>query len=85
MPTADELLDGAGPDLRMRWNRHGLELTDIRATTTDEIAASGSSWAKRLLAPGVRDRRAVSLTLRRAGRHADSDDAGYSACGHPAD
>lgn len=66
IPAADELLDGAGPDLRRRWNRYGLELTDIRAATAGEIAASGSSWAKRLLATGVRDRRAVRLTLRRA-------------------
>jgi 16S rRNA (adenine(1408)-N(1))-methyltransferase len=31
--------------------RHGLVLTDLREATAEEIAASGSSWAKRLRAP----------------------------------
>ncbi len=32
------------------YERHGLELLDIRPATRDEVAASQSSWAKRLRA-----------------------------------
>jgi 16S rRNA (adenine(1408)-N(1))-methyltransferase len=43
--------------LAARWGRHGVELIDLRRATDEEIAASGSTWAKRLLASGTgRDR-----------------------------
>ena len=34
--------------------RHGLGLLAMRAATPDEVAASGSSWAKRLRAAATR-------------------------------
>jgi 16S rRNA (adenine(1408)-N(1))-methyltransferase len=49
-------------DLQARYARHGLRLTDQRPATPDEIAASGSSWAKRLRAGAARP-----VTLLRAG------------------
>jgi 16S rRNA (adenine(1408)-N(1))-methyltransferase len=36
--------------LRRRWRDHGLTVCDLRPTTTEEIAATGSTWAKRLAA-----------------------------------
>jgi 16S rRNA (adenine(1408)-N(1))-methyltransferase len=36
------------------WARHGLELVEARPATPDEVAASGSSWAKRLRAGSAR-------------------------------
>ena len=34
--------------------RHGLELVEARPATAEEVAASGSSWAKRLRAGEAR-------------------------------
>jgi 16S rRNA (adenine(1408)-N(1))-methyltransferase len=45
--------------------RHGLELVEMRLATAEEVAAAGSSWAKRLRAG--RDRPVTRLRLR-AGR-----------------
>jgi 16S rRNA (adenine(1408)-N(1))-methyltransferase len=53
MPTAADLLDGAGPALAARWAAHGLTVDRLRTATAGEIATSGSSWAKRLLAGGA--------------------------------
>jgi 16S rRNA (adenine(1408)-N(1))-methyltransferase len=64
LPTTAELLDGAAPALGSRWRAHGLSLAGVREATPAEVAESGSSWAKRLLAGG--DRRVARLTLRRA-------------------
>jgi 16S rRNA (adenine(1408)-N(1))-methyltransferase len=37
-------------ELAAAYARHGLELVEARPATAEEIAASGSSWAKRLRA-----------------------------------
>ncbi len=42
--------------------RHGLTLVEAREATPAEVAASGSSWAKRLRAPP--DREVTLLRLR---------------------
>jgi 16S rRNA (adenine(1408)-N(1))-methyltransferase len=42
--------------------RHGLDLVEVRPATPEEVAASGSSWAKRLRAG--RDRPVTLLRLR---------------------
>ena len=42
--------DDAAPELTERWRRHGLELSAWRRATADEIAATRSSWARRLRA-----------------------------------
>jgi hypothetical protein len=55
MPAVAELSDANA--------RHGLELVDARAATREEIAATRSSWAKRLHA-GTR-RPVTLLSLRR--------------------
>ena len=36
--------------LAVAYERHGLELVEMRPATPEEVAASGSSWAKRLRA-----------------------------------
>ena len=50
-------------ELAAAYARHGLRLVEARPATADEIAASGSSWAKRLRAG-----RARPATLLRAVR-----------------
>ena len=60
LPTAADLLDGAAPALAGRWSVHGLTVGTLRAATTAEVAASGSSWAKRL-----GPRQVARFTLRR--------------------
>ncbi|HEV8699285.1 MAG TPA: hypothetical protein VGQ89_16445 [Candidatus Limnocylindrales bacterium] len=40
----------AEPAIRAAWRIAGLELTSFRAATPDEVAASGSTWARRLRA-----------------------------------
>jgi hypothetical protein len=65
VPTASELLDGAGLALADRWRPLGLRLTDLRAVAPAEVTVSGSSWARRLLADGGRGRHVVSITLSR--------------------
>jgi hypothetical protein len=46
VPAADELA--------ARYARHGLELLEARAAAADEVAATRSSWAKRLRAGSAR-------------------------------
>jgi len=46
IPAADALADA--------YARHGLELVEARPATLGEVAASGSSWAKRLRAGAER-------------------------------
>ncbi len=49
------------------WLRHGLELCEARPATDAEIAAAGSTWARRLgLRAGDPDREAYRLELRPA-------------------
>jgi 16S rRNA (adenine(1408)-N(1))-methyltransferase len=60
--------DGVPPvppwhELADAYSRHGLDLTEARPATGDEVAASRSSWAKRLRA-GV-ERPVTLLRLRR--------------------
>ena len=53
------------PDaLAQAYARHGLRLVEARAATPEEVAASGSSWAKRLRAG--RERPVSLLRLRAA-------------------
>ena len=42
-------IPGAGA-IATSYSRHGLELVELRPATAAEVAASGSSWAKRLRA-----------------------------------
>jgi 16S rRNA (adenine(1408)-N(1))-methyltransferase len=58
-------LDGeaACEALRERLSRHGLELCALRPATADAIAATGSTWARRLRAG--RERAAWCFELRR--------------------
>jgi len=49
-------------DLAERYAAHGLRLAERRPVTAEEVAASGSSWAKRLRAGAARP-----VTLLRAG------------------
>jgi 16S rRNA (adenine(1408)-N(1))-methyltransferase len=51
--------DGVPPvppaeELAAAYARHGLRLVEARAATAAEVAASGSSWAKRLQAGSAR-------------------------------
>jgi 16S rRNA (adenine(1408)-N(1))-methyltransferase len=46
------LTAAAEPQVRDAWCTVGLELTAMRPATTDEIDASGSSWARRLRSGG---------------------------------
>ncbi|HET7029179.1 MAG TPA: hypothetical protein VFI34_01605 [Candidatus Limnocylindrales bacterium] len=52
-------------DLVVRWQDHGLDVQAWRPASSDEIAAAGSSWARRLSAG--RDRAAWRLDLHRPG------------------
>jgi 16S rRNA (adenine(1408)-N(1))-methyltransferase len=49
-------------ELEAAYARQGLTLVEARPATRDEVAASGSSWAKRLRAPV--DRPVTLLRLR---------------------
>jgi len=56
---------GDGDDIGRRWGAFGLALTRFEPAPDDEIAASSSTWARRLLAgPGGPDRSVRSLELR---------------------
>lgn len=60
--------DGVPPlppchELAAAYSRHGLDLVEARPATAEEVAASRSSWAKRLRAG--RDRPVTLLRLRR--------------------
>ena len=61
--TIEPLTDVDGGAIAERWAIHGLDLLAFQQATTDEIAASGSSWARRLGAG--RDRRVWRLDLAR--------------------
>jgi 16S rRNA (adenine(1408)-N(1))-methyltransferase len=52
----------SGASLTSVYERHGLELLELRPARPEEVAASGSSWAKRLRAG--RDRPVTMLRLR---------------------
>jgi 16S rRNA (adenine(1408)-N(1))-methyltransferase len=54
----------ASASLAPVYERHGLDLVEMRAATPEEVAASGSSWAKRLRAGRERP---VTLMRLRAG------------------
>ena len=59
--------DGVPPiplhdDLQAVYARHGLELVEVRPATAGEVAASGSTWAKRLKAG--RERPVTRLAMR---------------------
>jgi 16S rRNA (adenine(1408)-N(1))-methyltransferase len=64
-----ELHDGLAGALETNWSGHGLCVVSWRPATTDELLATGSSWARRLgLAAGRGDRdgrRAWRLGLER--------------------
>ena len=53
-------------ELAAAYARHGLELREARPATLAEVAASGSSWAKRLRAGAARP--VTRLAVRRAER-----------------
>ena len=55
----------AAAELATAYARHGLELVEARPATGAEVAASGSSWAKRLRAGSARP---VTLLRLRAAR-----------------
>jgi 16S rRNA (adenine(1408)-N(1))-methyltransferase len=61
-------------DLAAAYARHGLRLVEARPATAAEVAASGSSWAKRLRAG--RDRPVTLLRLIATGAEAATDDRG---------
>jgi 16S rRNA (adenine(1408)-N(1))-methyltransferase len=61
LPRLDAL--DACEQLRERWQSHGLEVCDLRPATAAEIAATGSTWARRLRAG--RERPAWRIELRR--------------------
>jgi 16S rRNA (adenine(1408)-N(1))-methyltransferase len=67
--------DTPAAELAARWCRHGLQLAAWRPATESEIAATGSSWARRLRAG--RDRSVWQLELVRPARPESS--AGASA------
>jgi 16S rRNA (adenine(1408)-N(1))-methyltransferase len=65
--TAVVLLSVPAPQrtrLDAAYVRNGLRLLDLREATADEVAASGSSWAKRLRAPITRPVNRLELALR---------------------
>ena len=64
LPSLDA--PNACEELRERWSQHGLVVCDLRPATAQEIAATGSTWAKRLGAG--RERAAWRLELREAGK-----------------
>lgn len=64
--------EGACEALRKRWSRHGLELCALRPATPAELAATRSTWARRLAAG--RYRVAWRIELRAFGRQAGSLD-----------
>jgi 16S rRNA (adenine(1408)-N(1))-methyltransferase len=53
---------GAREALRDRWSRHGLQLSELRRSTPEELASMSSTWARRLGAG--RERVAWRLELR---------------------
>ena len=55
------------------YGRHALELAELRPASAAEVAASGSSWAKRLRAGRERSRPVTLLRFSRARSTDDSD------------
>jgi 16S rRNA (adenine(1408)-N(1))-methyltransferase len=62
-------LDEPGEDdaLAARWACHGLRLATVTRASADELAATGSSWARRLGAGATSGRPAWKIRLRRDG------------------
>jgi 16S rRNA (adenine(1408)-N(1))-methyltransferase len=60
----------AWASLATAYEGHGLELVEMRPATPEEVAASGSSWAKRLRAG--RERPVTLLRLRRPAQASSS-------------
>jgi 16S rRNA (adenine(1408)-N(1))-methyltransferase len=58
----------AGEALAAAYARHGLALLEARAATPAEVAASGSSWAKRLRAGTARPVAFLSVQAPAGGR-----------------
>jgi 16S rRNA (adenine(1408)-N(1))-methyltransferase len=52
VPGLPCLDDEAEPTIRGAWSAAGLQLTEVRVASAAEVAASGSSWARRLRAGG---------------------------------
>jgi 16S rRNA (adenine(1408)-N(1))-methyltransferase len=68
--TIGDVLDPESdrPRIGDAWERAGAELVSVRLATADELAASGSTWAKRLGLTGrATDRSAWRLEVRRCG------------------
>jgi len=61
LPSLDEF--GERQRLARRWSRFGVELGVVTRPDADQLAATGSTWARRLAAG--RDRSAWRLELRR--------------------
>ena len=66
IPTTSELLTEGQGELAERWHSLGLQLVEVREASVEEVAASGSSWARRLLASGSPDRLVARIVLLRA-------------------
>lgn len=54
-------LDETGDALAARWSRHGLVVDGIAPATIEEVAATGSSWARRLASDPDRPVRRIDL------------------------
>jgi 16S rRNA (adenine(1408)-N(1))-methyltransferase len=54
-------LDETGDALAERWSRHGLVLDGIAPATMEDVAATGSSWARRLASDPDRPVRRIVL------------------------
>jgi hypothetical protein len=65
-------------ELRTAYARHGLELIEARLATPDEVAKSGSSWAKRLRAGAARPVTLLRTTRSGVG-HADASIVNHEA------
>ena len=66
IPTAADLVTQDKGELADRWQSLGLKLVELREASVGEVAASGSSWARRLLASGSPDRMVARIVLLRA-------------------
>lgn len=64
VPTADELLEDPAA-LEERWQRFGMQVCELRTADPAEVAATRSTWARRLRA-GER-RSVVRFVLQRSG------------------
>lgn len=53
------LVEADAGEIARRWSAFGVDLAELRPASREEIAASGSTWAKRLRADGRGTDRAV--------------------------